>query len=123
MAQGLSPSDRALWKATTLDVTPLGASLGPAEGHVVVKVSAPRSVPYNPRVDLHGVTVHEAFGVVMDHVSQGAMLGYKKLTIITGRSGQINQELPRWMEKNPHVRSVVSMNGGGAWEVQMKKGT
>jgi DNA-nicking Smr family endonuclease len=71
-------------------------------------------------VDLHGVTIHEAWGVVNDHIYHGVQNGYKKLLIITGRSGQINQELPRWLERNPHVRSVTQMPNGGSWEIAIK---
>lgn len=87
------------------------------------RVSEPRTREYDPRVDLHGVTVHEAYGMVNEHIYQGVQNGYKRLMIITGRSGQINQELPRWLEKNPRVRSVKQMPNGGSWEVTVKPAT
>ena len=59
--------------------------------------------------------------MVQEHVSRGYAEGYRVLTIITGKSGQINIELPKWLEKNSRVRSVTPKNGGGAWEVCLKK--
>lgn len=118
----LTKADKDLWKRVTQGVTPLGQpSMGPVEGHQFARVSEPRTGPYDPRLDLHGVTVHMAYGMVLDHVTNGAMQGFKRLTIITGRSGQINVELPRWLEKNANVRSVNQLSNGGSWEVLLKR--
>jgi hypothetical protein len=51
----------------------------------------------------------------------GALLGYRRLTIITGRSGQINVELPRWLERNTNVRSINQLSNGGSWEIVLKR--
>lgn len=121
MTRGLTPADKALWDSVTKGITPLGqAPVSPAEGQGLVFAAAPRNMDYDPRMDLHGVTVHEAFGLVQEHIYQGAQNGYKRLMIITGRSGQINQELPRWLERNTRVRSVTQMPNGGSWEVLIK---
>jgi hypothetical protein len=122
MSKGLSKDDLEAWKQVTKDVTPLGsAPVSPVEGLPCVRVSAPRSVEYHPRMDLHGATIHNAYAMVQEHVLKGAMLGYRTLTVISGRSGQINIEMPRWLERNPHVRSVNPKNGGGAWEICLKR--
>ena len=124
MSRHLTPADQAIWSQVTKDVRPLGqAPVAPSEGLPCITVSEPRSPVYSPRMDLHGVTVHEAFGMVQDHIYQGAQNGYKRLTIITGRSGQINQELPRWLERNSYVRSVTQLPNGGSWEVTIKPAT
>lgn len=119
---GLTKADKDLWSQVTKGVTPLGqASVGPVAGHQFAKVSTPRAVEYDPRVDLHGLTIQEAYIVVQDHIANGALLGYKKLSVISGKSGQINIEMPSWAERHPAVRSVESKNGGGAWEICLKK--
>ena len=124
MARGLTPSEQDLWGRATQDVTPLGqAPVRVSEGLPSVRVSEPRAIEYDPRMDLHAVTVHEAFGRVQEHIYQGVQNGYKRLMIITGRSGQINQEMPRWLERNPRVRSVKQMPNGGSWEVTTKLST
>jgi DNA-nicking Smr family endonuclease len=74
-------------------------------------------------MDLHGVLVHDAYHQTREHIAQGYQKGYKKLTVITGRSGQINQEMSRWLEGLPKVRSFSPMNGGGAWQIMLKANT
>jgi len=124
MVRGLTPTDQAIWKAVTKDVTPLGkAPVRASEGLPVTTIPAPRDQGYDPRLDLHGVTVHKAFGLVQEHIYQGAQRGYKRLLVITGRSGQINQELPRWLEQNTTVRSIKQLSNGGSWEVLIKPAT
>ena len=119
---GLSKADRDIWALATKGVTPLGQpSLGPVVGHQFAKVSVPRAVEYSPTLDLHGLTIQEAYLVVRDHIENGALLGYKRLTIISGKSGQINVEMPKWAERLSAVRSITPMNGGGAWEVCLRK--
>lgn len=121
MSQDLTPIDQALWEQVTRDVTPLGkGSKKPCEGLPRIKVPEPRTSPFDPRMDLHGATIHNAYGMVQEHIYQGSQRGYKKLLIITGRSGQINQELPRWLEKNNLVRSVKQLANGGSWEIAIK---
>lgn len=122
MARGLTPEERNLWANVTKTVRPLGhPPVGLVQGQNGIKVTQTRPVSFNPCMDLHGLTVQEAFLAVRDHIEKGALLGYKRLTLISGKSGQINLELPRWVESNPLVRSVESKNGGGAWEVWLKR--
>lgn len=119
---GLTQADRDVWSRATKDVTPLGqARVGPTAGDHFTMVVSPRALPYHPTLDLHGLTVQEAFLVVRDHIENGALLGYKVLTIISGKSGQINIEMPRWADRISAVRSITPKNGGGAWEVCLKK--
>jgi DNA-nicking Smr family endonuclease len=121
MSQNLTPQDQAIWDQVTKDVIPLdNRPEKPCENLARLRVAEPRSVPFSPRMDLHGATIHDAFGRVQEHIYQGSQNGYKRLIIITGRSGQINQELPRWLEKNALVRSVKQLSNGGSWEVTIK---
>lgn len=93
----------------------------PSEGPVGPKVVSRYPSAYDPRLDLHGLKIQEAFEAVQEHLYQGFHNGFKKVTVISGRSGQINQEIPRWLENNSYVRSINSLRGGGAWEVCLKK--
>ena len=121
MPQDLTSEDAALWARVTKGIRPLGSSpVSSCEGQEYFEVPTPRSVAYNPRMDLHGATIHEAFGMVNEHIYQGTQNGYKKLLIITGKSGQINLELPRWLERNPSVRSVKQLANGGSWEIAIR---
>jgi DNA-nicking Smr family endonuclease len=124
MKYELTKGDRDLWSRTTKDVRPLGkASVSPCEGHRTIGALTPRNEPYDPVMDLHGYTVHEAHGMVDDHIYQGIESGYKQITVITGRSGQINQELPRWLEGHRQVRSVSQKSNGGSWLIVLRRDT
>lgn len=118
----LSEEDKKHWAQITKEVTPLGESPVEASQSLPrVRVPRPHAVAFDACMDLHGETIHTAFGLVKNHVEQGWNEGHRKLLVITGRSGQINVELPKWLEGNPHVRSVNQRNGGGAWEICLKK--
>jgi DNA-nicking Smr family endonuclease len=75
-------------------------------------------------LDLHGMTLADAHRASLEHVYQAKQAGdYRYVTIITGLSGQICEEFPRWFENHAFVRSVKALRGGGAWEIWLKKDT
>jgi DNA-nicking Smr family endonuclease len=75
-------------------------------------------------LDLHGMTLADAHRASLEHVYQAKQAGdYRYVTIITGLSGQICDEFPRWFENHSLVRSVKALRGGGAWEIWLKKDT
>ena len=122
MTRKLSEEERRIWEQITSGITPLmNSSVLPSEGPVGPKVIARYPSAYDPRLDLHGMKIQEAYHAVMNHLDQGYREGFKKITVISGRSGQINQEIVRWLENNSHVRSINSLRGGGAWEICLKK--
>lgn len=117
---GLSEDDKKLWGDITRNVRPLDTSDIP-EGYFAPQRVQVETREYHPKIDLHGMTIQDAYRAVLDHISNGALLGYKRLTIVSGKSGQINVELPRWAERHVAVRSVEPFNGGGAWEIWLKR--
>jgi len=122
MVRQLSSDEQDLWSRVTQDVAPLGESSAvPVDGAPYFKVPVVRNAVFHPKIDLHGLTIQEAYSTVLDHIANGALLGYKRLTIVSGKSGQINIELPKWAERHSAVRSVEPFNGGGAWEICLKK--
>lgn len=70
-------------------------------------------------LDLHGLTVQEAHRASLDFIATSG--SHKKLTIITGKSGQIKQEFERWMEAIPKIHSVKAKCDGGAFTVRVLK--
>lgn len=123
MTRRLSEDERKLWERTTKTVRPLdNAPVSPVEGHQHIRVTAPRSQGFRPVLDLHGLTLHEAFQKSKDHIQTAVLLGqHRYVIIITGLSGQIHQEFPRWFTNHPQVRSINSLRGGGAWEIWLKR--
>ena len=120
--RGLTDSEKNLWARATQNVRPLDkAPTGPVESLPRVSVPAPRDEGFDPVLDLHGLVLHDAFQRSKGHVQNAAMMGYKYVIIITGLSGQIHEEFPRWFADHPLVRSINSLRGGGAWEIWLKK--
>ena len=66
---------------------------------------APQTPPPIPgrRLDLHGLTMQEAYGRTMELLEQHHQLGTKDMVIITGKSGQIRDEFIGWLGNCKHV--------------------
>ena len=119
--RNLSDQERELWSRITKDVAPLDRSpVSPLEPLPITRVSAPRSVPQGPVLDLHGLTLHDAFVQSKAHI-ENAYGRFRYVVIITGLSGQIHDEFPSWVTGHRLVRSINSLRGGGAWEIWLKK--
>jgi DNA-nicking Smr family endonuclease len=67
-------------------------------------------------IDLHGLTVQDAYRVVVEFINTRSA---DNILIITGKSGQIRKECPDWLLLNPRVRSWEEQNGGGAFRVKL----
>lgn len=98
----MTEKDKKLWKAVTDTVVPLGSSGG--------KRNSPRaSVVQEPNtLDLHGMTVQRAFEETRDFIERTS---HKRVTVITGRSGQIRAEFERWLE-GFNIKSYSLLNDG-----------
>ena len=55
-------------------------------------------------LDLHGLTLQQAFTAVQNFILQHQENGSKVITIITGKKGRIKNELPIWCEKFSRIR-------------------
>jgi DNA-nicking Smr family endonuclease len=110
-----------MWSKVTKDVTPLGSTpMSPVEQSIVLPATTPRAKPFRPVLDLHGLTLHDAYNRSVSHIANAAGK-YRYVVIITGLSGQIREEFPKWFSNHALVRSINSLRGGGAWEVWLKK--
>jgi DNA-nicking Smr family endonuclease len=123
MSRKLSDSEKSLWERVTATVRRFGrdqSAMVPTKGSKLA--CSPRQQDFNPVLDLHGMTLVDAHRVSLEHVYQAKQAGgYRYVTIITGLSGQICEEFPRWFENHSLVRSVKALRGGGAWEVWLVK--
>ena len=100
------------WDAIKATITPL--SMFKRHKKVVVPLSEITTL------DLHGMTVQEAYMATVDFINSRTQ---NTITIITGKSGQICQEFPEWMNLNRHVRSWEELNGGGAFRIILLRGS
>ncbi len=114
----LTDSEKQLWSKITEDVSKIDQ---PKIVSVpTVSLSPIRSKSFTPVLDLHGLTLHDAYNRSVSHIANAAGK-YRYVVIITGLSGQIREEFPKWFSNHALVRSINSLRGGGAWEVWLKK--
>jgi DNA-nicking Smr family endonuclease len=71
-------------------------------------------------IDLHGYTVALAHSLVNEYLKEAKRLSVKKVTVVTGKSGQIRREFEEWMRLNPNVTNATPKNGGGAYLVTLR---
>ena len=50
------------------------------------------------RIDLHGLTVQDAFTYCKQELDWYRDIGHKAVVVITGKSGQIRKEFPNWLD-------------------------
>ena len=119
--------DEELWEEVKKTVKP-------------VKRKAKRDLPKRLRVvcgtprplktilDLHGLTVQEAFETSQRFITRARHAGLKEITIITGRGttgkALIKNEFSGWLENpklKPHIRTHTWQNRGGAVKISLKK--
>ena len=79
-------------------------------------------------LDLHGLTVQEAFETSQKFIGKARRAGLKEITIITGRGttgkALIKNEFEDWLENpklSPHIRTHTWQNRGGAIKITLKK--
>ena len=80
-------------------------------------------------LDLHGLTVEEAYQILRRFLMVHLKEGSKKITIITGKGspqkeGLIHHEIQNWLD-TPFFKSKINeirwLNGGGALELRLKR--
>jgi dsDNA-specific endonuclease/ATPase MutS2 len=113
----MTPEDERLWKRVVDTVVPLGFRPAAAQ------MGAPAAwEPVSQKVlDLHGMTLNTAHSRTLAFIREAHRLGYKRVIIITGLSGEIRREFPMWIEDLPQVRKSITLSGGGAFEVSLTK--
>jgi DNA-nicking Smr family endonuclease len=134
------PDDDDIWQAVTAIVKPLKKKA------VVTRVltteelaaksmkfkSSPRQArvrsAYDAKIDLHGLTESAAHQAVLAFVKDCHQRGAQRLLVITGKSGALRINVPRWLDVPPLSYAIsgidaapVSLGGEGACIVRLKK--
>ena len=123
----LSKEDEQLWKEYTKGVVPLKK-----EGRIKSFFSSclffykERKVLPNT-LDLHQMTLQEAFDVFVRFLNAHVNRKTKKITVITGRgkddNGRLKKEFPFWMERIDIKQKISSFNmkNEGSFEIELRK--
>lgn len=73
------------------------------------------------KLDLHYENLDISFKKVNDYIDTAKEQNIKKVTIITGKSGIIKEEFPKWMENNNKVRSSTLNDNKGSFKIKLSK--
>ena len=73
------------------------------------------TVAKSKRIDLHGMTVNDAYNAVCEFIEQHMQCNTPNIVIVTGKSGQIRDEFIGWLGKIKAVvryHAIVDTRGG-----------
>ena len=126
-----SESDISLWESIKRTLCPLSRNRA-QEPHPLpkrLKVHAAPERTLMTKLDLHGLSVEDAYQTLrrffMVHQREGSRL----ITIVTGKGspakeGLIHREIQNWLD-TPFFKSKINevrwLNGGGALEIRLKR--
>lgn len=76
------------------------------------------------KLDLHGMTIQQAFNSVRMFVEEHWSEGSKYIVVVTGKSGKIAEEFPDWCNNLFQIRELEAMTDSrgqvGSWIVVLK---
>ena len=116
----ISETDASLWAQLTRSITPMN------DKHIapIIPKLPGRITPnyiFKPILDLHGQTIHNAFNKVDQQLHQAHEIGWKRITVITGKSGPISSEFEEWVKARSEIKKIQPKNDRGAWVIWIKK--
>lgn len=126
-----SKSDLSLWKSLCQTFKPLAKNrmLQPVSFPKKLKVRRAPERELMSVLDLHGLTVEEAYQTLRRFILIHHRENTKLITVITGKGsphseGLIHKEISGWMEI-PFFKEKINqtrwLNGGGALEIMLKR--
>ena len=127
----MSDNEMSLWEALKKTLKPLkkNREAEPIPFPKRLRVHAPPARELLSTLDLHGLTVQEAYRVFHQFIILHVRNKSRVITVITGKGtkekeGQIHHEILNWIE-NRTIHSYINqfrwLNGGGALEIRLKR--
>ena len=127
----LMNDDISLWEAIKKTLKPLikNRATEPVSFPKRLRVRAAPARELLNTLDLHGLTVEEAYQTLRQFMILHVRANSKVITIITGKGthqkeGQIHHEIMHWLETpffRDKINAVEWLNGGGALKIRLKK--
>ena len=126
-----SENDLSLWEAIKKTIKPLNKNkaVEPVPFPKRLRVhAAPERILMNT-LDLHGLTVEDAYQTLCRFLTIHVRENSKTIVIITGkgtkdREGLIHKEIKHWLETpffSDKINQFRWLNGGGALEIMLKR--
>lgn len=127
----LSQSDLSLWESIKQTLKPLTRTRAtePIPFPRRLRVHAVPARELMTTLDLHGLTVEEAYQTLRRFIQVHIRENTKLITIITGKGsreheGLIHREVSGWLTTpffRDRINQVRWLNGGGALEIMLKR--
>ncbi len=126
----MTQEDLDAWEAFIKSVKPLDKKTD------LTTVELPRRLRVKARperilthiIDLHGLTLQEAYTCVLKFVTIHFTMGTKHISIITGKGlhddGKIKKEMPLWLDTPVFKDKIASyewVNAGGTVRINLKR--
>ena len=128
----MKSDDEAIWKAYIKTVSPLKKKSLPKVRSVRRFFLFTPFLP--PRLDLHGLTLQQAYEAFIDFFDLHVKEKTRKIVVVTGKGpngkGSLKKEFPLWLEKK-EIRDKIShteippehKGGAGAVIIYLKRNT
>lgn len=79
-------------------------------------------------IDLHGWTENQSFKILQAYIEKSYKNNWKNILIITGKSGSLRVNVPRWLEYNKDIfynvvcikNAPIHLGGDGAFIIKLK---
>ncbi len=135
----LDPDDDAEWQAAIQTIRRLSVRNARYQTELkkptqsrLLSMRADAHYTISQRLDLHGLTVDEAFTTVAAFIRMAYRFQWRSVEIITGRgnaehgTGALRRELPFWLENlnlSPYISKVEVKDSsrGGAFTVMLRR--
>lgn len=105
----MNEEDKKVWEAFAKTVTPIGhtrLSFMQKVRHFFLP-----SVSLSNRLDMHGLTVQQAYETFLDFLALHVNAGTRRIVVITGKGqkgqGLLKKEFPLWLEKK-EIKDKIS---------------
>lgn len=91
-------------------ITAGGASVPPIQAtKYPFNLDADKFSSFNPEIDLHGMSSHDALNVLDQWIDQACLLGYKQLKIIHGKGmGILRNAVRAYLPSHGRVRRIMA---------------
>lgn len=126
IALDVAPKPKPKSSVTSLPELTAGAAVG-VDLRTVQKLKRGK-IEIAARLDLHGHTQDQAFGALERFLAASQSRGARSVLVITGKSGVLRQQVPRWLNAPPNRARVLSFTsarpndgGDGALYILLRK--
>ena len=124
----MKPEDNDLWEELKKSVQPFNVNRKSEDLPPRLRVHRAPAKPILYCLDLHQMTIDEAYQKTVQFIEKHYKIGSKKIQIITGKGregkGLIRAEFANWLDTNrlkKYIRETKWTNDEGAMNIWLKK--